>query len=439
MANEITLSGTLGQIQPLSIPAASAVEFAGGDVEHLSPTVGLDYRTISNSTRELAYRDNLLAQKVNELITVVNNKEQIISLPTVRTSLVPGEVLVASNYRIPSGYEARVLNGAVASTPSGAILLEVLYSASTFGATDGESVISTYGEVGAATSFRGTGEFVIRMSNVSASPADVTASVFFTLRPAVDMTGGVIGPGIVGEKGEKGDHGDQGEQGVVGPPGPPGQVSMNWRGVYDAGASYIIRDGVSYAFGGTIGVASYINLAASTGVAPPTPSAAPSTNWGLLASGSTSGNIPWGNVDTTPTTAAGYGITGGAQVDSLANASDGMLARSAANTITPRTITAGSAEVVVVNGNGVSGNPTITVGGALSSKTLANTAFTGTTWYGGTTPHYFPNSIATSSPVGGTSALWKLGSKVTASVSLDTTRYIQIDVAGTLYKIGIVV
>jgi hypothetical protein len=289
MANTVTLSGTLGQIQPLTMPAASAVEFAGGDVEHLSPTVGLDYRSISNSTRELAHRDNILATKVNELITVVNNKEQIIALPTVRTSLVPGEVLLATNYRIPAGYEARVLSGSVASSPDGAVLLDVLYSANTFGASDGDSIITTYSEVGAATSFQGTGEFIVRLTNVTANPADVTASIFFTLRPAGDMTGGVIGPGVQGEPGSKGDPGEKGDQGDPGAPGAPGSLGLNWRGTYSAGASYVIRDGVNYAFGGTTGTASFINLAACSGVAPPLPESAPSANWGLLASGSVTG------------------------------------------------------------------------------------------------------------------------------------------------------
>jgi hypothetical protein len=289
MANTVTLSGTLGQIQPLTMPAASAVEFAGGDVEHLSPTVGLDYRTISNSTRELAYRDNVLATKVNELITVVNNKEQIIALPTVRTSLVPGEVLLATNYRIPSGYEARVLNGSVASSPDGSVLLEILYSQNTFGSSDGDSIVSTYSEAGAATSFQGTGEFVVRLTNVSANPADVSASVFFTLRPAGDLTGGVIGPGVQGEPGQKGDPGEKGDQGSTGAPGAPGSAGITWRGTYDAGASYTLRDGINYTFSGTTGTASFINLAACSGIAPPLPENAPSANWDLLASGSVTG------------------------------------------------------------------------------------------------------------------------------------------------------
>ncbi len=43
--------------------------------------------------------------------------------------------------------------------------------------------------------------------------------------------------------------------------------------------------------------------------------------------------------------------------------------------------------------------------------------------------------IKTSNPSGGTAAAWKLGSLVTSTVVADTTRYIQLDVAGTLYKL----
>ena len=43
--------------------------------------------------------------------------------------------------------------------------------------------------------------------------------------------------------------------------------------------------------------------------------------------------------------------------------------------------------------------------------------------------------IKTSAPSGGTAAAWKLGSLVTAAVTADTTRYIQLDVGGVLYKV----
>ncbi len=43
--------------------------------------------------------------------------------------------------------------------------------------------------------------------------------------------------------------------------------------------------------------------------------------------------------------------------------------------------------------------------------------------------------VKTSAPSGGTAAAWKFGSLVTATVAPDTTRYIQLDVAGTLYKL----
>ena len=47
----------------------------------------------------------------------------------------------------------------------------------------------------------------------------------------------------------------------------------------------------------------------------------------------------------------------------------------------------------------------------------------------------FAGSITTSNPTTGTAAAWKLGSLVSATVAPDTTRYIQLDVAGTLYKV----
>jgi hypothetical protein len=47
----------------------------------------------------------------------------------------------------------------------------------------------------------------------------------------------------------------------------------------------------------------------------------------------------------------------------------------------------------------------------------------------------FGDSITTAAPTTGTAAAWKFGVKVTATSTLDTTQYIQLDVGGTLYKV----
>jgi hypothetical protein len=44
-------------------------------------------------------------------------------------------------------------------------------------------------------------------------------------------------------------------------------------------------------------------------------------------------------------------------------------------------------------------------------------------------------SLTTGNPSGGTAAAWKFGSKITAAVVLDKTRYLEVDVAGTAYKV----
>ena len=50
----------------------------------------------------------------------------------------------------------------------------------------------------------------------------------------------------------------------------------------------------------------------------------------------------------------------------------------------------------------------------------------------------FAGAVRTAAPTTGTAANWKLGSRVAATVALDTTQYIELDVGGTLYKIGVV-
>jgi len=46
-------------------------------------------------------------------------------------------------------------------------------------------------------------------------------------------------------------------------------------------------------------------------------------------------------------------------------------------------------------------------------------------------------ALTTSAPSGGTAGAWKLGILVTAANVFDTSRYIQLDVGGTLYKVAV--
>ncbi len=217
-----TTTGTISQIEPLGLPDASPLDYAGGDVLHPSPEGALDAVTVANATRALAMRDVFMRDKINELITNVNNKEQLITVPVVRTTLGPGETLIAADLRIPDGYEARVLNAAVSSTPATAVLLEVLYAA-TFGASDGVGLVSTYDEDTASTSFQIAGELILRLTNSSTAAADVSASVLVSMRPVTAQLGGIIGPGVQGPPGIPGPPGRDGNQGDIGPPGPPGE------------------------------------------------------------------------------------------------------------------------------------------------------------------------------------------------------------------------
>ncbi len=46
-------------------------------------------------------------------------------------------------------------------------------------------------------------------------------------------------------------------------------------------------------------------------------------------------------------------------------------------------------------------------------------------------------SVTTAAPNSGTAGAWKMGIRVAATVVLDTTQYVQLDVGGTLYKLAI--
>ena len=50
----------------------------------------------------------------------------------------------------------------------------------------------------------------------------------------------------------------------------------------------------------------------------------------------------------------------------------------------------------------------------------------------------FVGNIKTAAPSGGTAGAWKLGVRVAATTTLDTTQYLQVDIGGTLYKVALV-
>jgi len=50
----------------------------------------------------------------------------------------------------------------------------------------------------------------------------------------------------------------------------------------------------------------------------------------------------------------------------------------------------------------------------------------------------FAGSVTTGTPNGGTAGAWKLGVRVAATTTLDTTQYLQVDIGGTLYKVALV-
>jgi hypothetical protein len=100
---------------------------------------------------------------------------------------------------------------------------------------------------------------------------------------------------------------------------------------------------------------------------------------GITISGVSS--IPWSSITSTPTTLSGYGITDAQPLDAdltavAGLATTGLIARTGAGTATTRTVTGTANEITVTNGDGVAGNPTLSLPAALT--------FTGKTITGGT-------------------------------------------------------
>lgn len=235
------------QIRQLDLPSGGGLSFNSGDVKHTSPSGGLSSESVSFSTRCLAERDNLVKEKLNEIIASWNNFEVPVYVPVMRTRIRAGGTEQVANYRIQEGYEARVNNVAVSSIPDATVRVDVIYSANTFGATQGTTLSSTVTETTTQTAFYPEGEFIIKLTNIGTDDAEVVASISLSVRstvversqlssitindtPATQIVGptgarGAVGPtGSTGPRGYAGIQGPTGYTGTTGYTGPTGST-----------------------------------------------------------------------------------------------------------------------------------------------------------------------------------------------------------------------
>jgi hypothetical protein len=296
-------------IKPIDLPSAAGVNRGEGDVRHFSEGDSFSVPGVSGPTRELAERDNLIAQKLNETIQIVNNKEQFVPLPILRTTLPPNDNLVVTNYRIPAGFEARILNASIASSPLSADIQLNIFYATGFGNSTGESLVSTSDEITSGTSFKQNGEFIITIRNTGGVTLDVVASVLLTMRPIGEQGTLLVGSVIQGQQGPPGQTGPQGVPGAPGT-GGAGSPGMVWDGEWVNGKGYLPKTVVSFPLYGTV-ISSYFCKAAHT--SDPTNEPPNNTYWDIVAEGSAGSVVgvpgPAGPAGGVPTFGAGV-ITG---------------------------------------------------------------------------------------------------------------------------------
>jgi len=243
-------------IKPVSLPAAAGLDFGKGDVRHFSPGDAVDVPGMSNPTRYLAQRDNAVAEKLNEVIGVVNNQEQFVPLTLVPTVVPPNEEIIVANYRIPAGFESRVLNAAISARPASTNIELNIYYAQGFGNSTGTDIVTTAAEFTGGVQFYQVGEFIVTLKNTGPVSLEMSASVMLTVRPL-----GAQGTLLVGTiiQGPTGPPGVTGPPGPAGPPGSGGAGSpgMVWQGAWTNGHTYSANDVVSFALYGSV-VSSFI-------------------------------------------------------------------------------------------------------------------------------------------------------------------------------------
>lgn len=229
-------------IDPLNIPDAAGVDYGEGDVRHFTEGDALDVPGLSRATRNLAERDNLLAEKLNETISVVNNKEQFVPFLLPHTTLPPDSEEIVYNFRIPPGFEARILNAIVTSIPPSVSAELDVYYAQGYGNLTGTQIVSTSGEFTSGTQFYSNGEFIVTLKNRGGTTLEMIASIQSTMRPLTETAGILIASAIVGEQGPPGQQGPKGDPGNQGNPGGPGSPGLTWQSTWNSASVYSSTD-----------------------------------------------------------------------------------------------------------------------------------------------------------------------------------------------------
>lgn len=275
-------------IDPVQLPSAAGLDFGNGDVRHLAEGDEMGVAAISNPTRQLAQRDTVIAERLNTVIAEVNNKEQVVpvSIPQIVVPASSQEII--TNFRIPPGYEARVLNAIISSSPlSSSIELDVMW-ANGYGNVTGESVVSTSSELTGGTKFYPTGEFIIAVKNTGDTTLDIVAQVLLTVRPITSITSAILPAPSVAPPGPPGIKGDPGKPGGPGSTGAPGSPGLIFRGRWTRTpfpVAFGVNDVVTLDFAGTSGASSFVCLSPhiADDVNKPNPTLVPTAAWDFLA------------------------------------------------------------------------------------------------------------------------------------------------------------
>lgn len=154
-------------------------------------------------------------------------------------------------------------------------------------------------------------------------------------------------------------------------------------------------------------------------------------------------SVAWSSITSTPTTLAGYGITNAQPLDAELTAiagltTNGLIARTSASTAAARIVTGTASEITVTNGDGVAGDPTLSLPAALTftGKTVTGGTFNNIT-VGGTSTVPWARITSTPTTVAGygitdavpTTRTLTAGTGIAAIGDLSANRTIAIDTA----------
>jgi hypothetical protein len=160
------------------------------NVRHMGPDDVQSSVVFANISRVLASHDQQIVDAFNSLVSDLKNVLIPVPIMLPRTSIPSLGTVWVGNLRIPTGFNATILNASVSSAPvEKQCQLQIIHSAGTYGQNGSGSgvttLVNTTDEYTASGSYVGEGELIFKVVSTATARIAFSASIYVVLKQVV--------------------------------------------------------------------------------------------------------------------------------------------------------------------------------------------------------------------------------------------------------------